>query len=192
MRRRHSRSFTALFIATLLTLTAGFCPATAHAEDQDKPLDDAALKTMVKSLGYEFKEGKFSTGNAFYVITYPHAGSKYYVTISGGGHDFIWVVLDMAIAKPEVELPREVALSMLDKNFDAKRVFFSYDRETRLLRLKAGLANRGVTPLALRSVIHEGVEMCRANPDICVFEKWPKPKSAAPPQPESAAPAPGK
>lgn len=34
----------------------------------------------------------------------------------------------------------------------------------------------------------EGVEMCQANPDICVFEKWPQPTSATPSQPESAAP----
>jgi len=161
-----------LFAAIVISLVT----AVVAADKSDR-LNHESLKLMLENMGYEIhKAGKYNSGAPWYQLKFKEGGADYFVMVSlPKDQKTVWVIADLVNLDKQQELPRVIAIKMLDHNYiDSKHVYFSFGAKGRHLRLKGALPNRSVTPIALRTLIRETLETLKTEKQIWEPKKWPQ------------------
>jgi len=133
----------------LLALTV-----SAPAGGQPGRLDQAGLRTMLGTLGYQPHETRNESGVEYEIVLRPTDGRAITtrVTLSKDG-SFVWLVAWLKRVPPGRTISGNAVLGMLEENDVIGPTHFSYNESRRWFFLNRPIANVDLTPERLRGEI---------------------------------------
>ncbi|MCA9121281.1 MAG: hypothetical protein H6822_21465 [Planctomycetaceae bacterium] len=141
----------------------------------DMPLDHAGLASVLDAMGYEYSEpSDHPPDTNYYEVNIRFGEATHVVHVSAHPNEkVIFVGMNLKGAIPaSTHIPNHVLRGLLNANFAATSVFFSYEENTRQIRLAGTVPTIDFKAVLLRRTIDEIVSKAQATVKLWDYETW--------------------
>jgi hypothetical protein len=143
-------------------------------------LDDEGLAALLNGLGYQPEVKMFPTGGRYYQLAIKQADWTYDIrAFVNANRTELWLTSPLAYVPRDQATTSEV-LRLLADNEQIGGAHFAYNSATRMLALHRSIANRGITPVQMRTELEEFMTTIRRTQPLWEPSMWPKPQALRP------------